>query len=203
MTAPDFRIYYAHAGFWLAFAAGDLAARFARRPGRDVPPPTASVNTGNSLRAPRANLLLAVHMLAFAVLYGAIGQAVLGVHRHTPTRRAIAAGAVVILLGAILAAWARISFASWRFRAQLDAGHRLATGGPFRIVRHPIYAALDLLAIGTALWIGGAAAWVSVLLMAVAGDLRARAEEPLLQRAFGDEYDAYQRTTRRFIPGIY
>ena len=78
--------------------------------------------------------------------------------------------------------WARLSFASWRFRAQIDSGHQLATGGPFRFVRHPTYAGLDLLAFGTALWIPTPVVWLGTLVMAVVGDLRACAEELLLAR---------------------
>ena len=99
--------------------------------------------------------------------------------------------------------WARLAFASWRFRAQIDPGHRLATGGPFRFIRHPIYAGLDLLAIGTALWIPTPLVCLGTLLMAVAGDLRARAEELLLESAFGNMFREYRLRTRRFIPGLY
>ena len=48
---------------------------------------------------------------------------------------------VVILIGAALVATAVLHFRSWRFRAALSEGHQLATGGPFRILRHPTYTA--------------------------------------------------------------
>jgi protein-S-isoprenylcysteine O-methyltransferase Ste14 len=41
------------------------------------------------------------------------------------------------------------------------------------------------------------------VLMAIGSDLRARAEETLLQLAFGDSYQAYCARTARFIPGVY
>ena len=86
---------------------------------------------------------------------------------------------------------------------RLDADHRLTTAGPFRIVRNPIYAGVDLLALGTAIWISTWMGWLGVALMIVGGDLRARAEEPLLEVAFGDEYRDYRRRTSRLIPGLY
>ena len=66
-----------------------------------------------------------------------------------------------------------------------------------------IYAGLDLLALGSALWIPTTLTILAVPVMALAGELRARAEEPLLERAFGDTYRDYRRRTKRFIPGVY
>jgi protein-S-isoprenylcysteine O-methyltransferase Ste14 len=39
--------------------------------------------------------------------------------------------------------------------------------------------------------------------MAIGGTLRARAEEPLLERMFGEQYREYRSRTWRFVPGIY
>ena len=62
---------------------------------------------------------------------------------------------------------------------------------------------LNLLALGTAIWIPTAPVWISVILMAVGGDLRARSEESLLVDAFGSSYIDYRARTRRFVPGVY
>ena len=99
--------------------------------------------------------------------------------------------------------WALVYFRSWRFRATLDNGHQLATAGPFRILRHPIYMGLNLLALGTALWVPTAIVWTAFVLMAIGSDLRARAEEILLKQAFDPAYGEYCARTRRFVPGIY
>jgi len=203
MTRFDFRIYGAHAIFWLAFAAGHLVARYRSRRPAQMPAPVAEASGPAALRAPRAGLLVGVHMAAFALMYAGIGHAVFDGHMPavpTPMRDA---GALVILAGGALLAWARLAFASWRFRAELDPGHQLATAGPFRWVRHPIYAGLDLLALGTALWIPTPLTLFGAVGMAVGGELRARAEEPLLEQAFGDAFREYRRRTRRFIPRIY
>ena len=99
--------------------------------------------------------------------------------------------------------WALVYFRSWRFRAQLDKGHQLATGGPFKFMRHPLYMGLNLLAFGTALWIPTIFIWVGFALMVFGSDLRGRAEEKLLEGTFGDSYREYCSKTRRFVPGIY
>ena len=207
MLSFDVRVYAMHGLFWLAFALGDLGARY--RTGRvsTAPPIPAAADDADRppLEAPHARLLVAVHMLAFALMYAGIGQAVFGgrAMMSLMPRPLQVAGALVILAGGVLVGLARLAFSSWRFRARLDAGHQLATGGPFRFVRHPIYAGLDLLAIGSALWMPTTLTILGALTMALGGELRARAEEPLLKHAFGDAYREYRRRTKRFIPGLY
>jgi protein-S-isoprenylcysteine O-methyltransferase Ste14 len=196
-------IYVAHALFWLVFAAANVYAR------RRYPPPPhdrapSSAEADNALRAKHASLLVWVHALAFALLFYGVGRAVWNrdVPFHPPAWR-VAVGVTIIAAGAALAFWARVSFASWRIRAQLDAGHQLATGGPFAMIRNPIYQAMNLLALGTAIWVNDPGAWLGVVLMAIGGALRARAEESLLEQAFGEEYREYRRRTWRFVPGLY
>ena len=199
----DLRIYLAHLTFWLFFAAGHFAARHRSRRTPSSSLPREDVSGDTPLRAPRALLLIGVHMVAFALLYTGIERAVfrVGIPSVPPLLRLV--GGFLIVAGGALMCWARLAFASWRFRAQIDSGHRLATDGPFRFVRHPIYVGLDLLGIGTVLWIPTPLVWLGTLLMIVAGDLRARAEELLLERAFGITYHTYRMRTRRFIPGVY
>jgi protein-S-isoprenylcysteine O-methyltransferase Ste14 len=200
----DLRIYVVHAIFWLSFMAGDFVARRRARSASATPPPApAGAANDEPLRAPNARLLIFIHMIAFAFMYAGVGRAVFDLRAPAAPAWQRVLGALVILGGGVLVAFARIAFASWRFQAQLDAGHQLATGGPFGVIRHPIYAALDLLAIGTALWLPTLLTTIAVPAMVLAGELRARAEEPLLERAFGDEYRSYRRRTKRFIPGIY
>jgi len=202
----DLRIYLAHILFWLAFAAANVYARLRGGPPPKAAPAAASSTAGHaeSLRAPHASLLVWIHAAAFAVLFFGVGRAVFNDRApFQPPAWRVAIGAAIIAVGAVLACWARVSFASWRIRAQLDAGHQLATGGPFAVIRNPIYSAMNLLALGTALWVNNAGVWLGVLLMALGGELRARAEEPLLEQAFGDEYREYRRRTWRFVPGIY
>jgi protein-S-isoprenylcysteine O-methyltransferase Ste14 len=198
-------IYVAHILFWLAFAAANAYARrrYPMSPTHDAAAAT-TAREGDTLRARNASLLVWVHAFAFAVLFYGVGRAVWNrnVPFHPPAWRVVA-GVAIIAIGGVLMSWARVSFASWRVRAQLDAGHQLATSGPFALIRNPIYQAMNLLALGTAVWVNDAGAWLGVLLMAVAGALRARAEEPLLEQAFGDQYREYRRKTWRFVPGVY
>jgi protein-S-isoprenylcysteine O-methyltransferase Ste14 len=132
-----------------------------------------------------------------------IGAAAFGTHVAVLFPGQPLAGGVVIALGALLCGWAVLYFRSWRFRAALEVGHELATGGPFRFLRHPIYMSLNLLALGSALWLPAPILWVAVVLMIAGSELRARAEDSLLRRSFGDAYVSYCKRTARFVPGVY
>ena len=48
---------------------------------------------------------------------------------------------------------------------QLDSEQQLATVGPFRCLRNPIYMGLNLLALGSDIWAPGAMLWIAVALM--------------------------------------
>jgi protein-S-isoprenylcysteine O-methyltransferase Ste14 len=62
---------------------------------------------------------------------------------------------------------------------------------------------MNLLAIGSAIWVPTPILAAGVVLMLVGGDLRGRAEEKLLASEFGAAYTDYCRRTRRFLPGVY
>jgi protein-S-isoprenylcysteine O-methyltransferase Ste14 len=199
MPQPDFGIYVAHGLFWTSFGLALVLVRIRRRAGAQGSSPAVE----KKQTAPYSRLLLAVHMLAFGVMYLGVARAVFSgpMRDWFPSQRV--AGALVIGGGAILIVWSLVYFRSWRFRAQLDEGHQLATGGPFALMRHPIYMALNLLALGTALWVPTTLVCVGLVLMVLGSDLRGRAEEKLLASAFGDSYASYAARTRRFVAGIY
>lgn len=197
----DLLLYGAHVAYWASFGISRRVAQSGAEAAGSAVPLAAVARDEET--APYSRAKLAFHMLAFGVMYFGVGNAVLPdrVPRWFPGQRL--AGAAVIALGAALLSWAVLHFRSWRFRAKLEPGHQLATDGPFRLLRHPIYMALNLLALGTALWAPTPIVWAGFVLMAVGSDLRARSEEALLARAFGSAYADYCSRTRRFLPGIY
>lgn len=192
----EYGLYVAHLGFWATMLAG-------RWIGRGTPDGAGAPVAEKSERSRFALGILWIHTLAFGTMYWGIGQHLIGgdVPSWFPGQRV--AGTLVILLGAVMVGWSLAVFRSWRLRAQVDAGHELVTGGPFRLVRHPIYLAMNLLALGSAIWIPVPTLWIAFLLMVAGSDLRARAEERVLVRVFGSAYEAYRARTRRFIPGFY
>ena len=117
----------------------------------------------------------------------------------------LAAGFTLILLGMMLRQWtARTMGKEFLVRLDLQPEHRLVDSGPFRTIRHPSYAALLLVAIGTATMLESWLAlmvtlglWLPVVI------LRVQREEQLLSSRFGQVYEAYRRRTHRLIPGVY
>lgn len=114
-------------------------------------------------------------------------------------------GAVAIALQVLAAAlmlWARVTFGGRSFHAgagPTEGG--LVTTGPYRFVRHPIYAAVLLF-----MWAGVAShyATLSVLLGIVATAalaVRMGAEEVLVEGRY-PEYVEYARRTKRIVPFV-
>lgn len=153
-------------------------------------------------RHPRAVELVAVHSVGVFLMYFGIGDgAAKGMGREFGAPMVV--GGLLIFAGSALARWTIQTFRSWRLRAELTEHHVLETGGPYRYLRHPIYMAMNLLALGTAVWIPNVWTALGLVVTVVGSDLRARAEEGLLVTAFGDEYRAYMARVRRFVPGVY
>jgi protein-S-isoprenylcysteine O-methyltransferase Ste14 len=92
---------------------------------------------------------------------------------------------------------------AWSFVPKADQGTGLVTTGPYRFVRHPIYLGLALLAMGQALAFGSWPALMIVLSGIVPTFAwRARAEEKLLSRTFGERYAVYRQRTKMIIPYV-
>jgi len=200
VITSDLAVYGAHAVFWGAFIVTRLVTREPASSPKAAVRDTAVAREETTARHSRG--LLAFHMAAFGITYYGIARGVFG--RMPALFVGLPwLGAATLAVGLFLAVWSLLYFKSWRFRAQLDEGHQLATGGPFRFLRHPIYMGLNLLALGSALWIPNAIMWAGVVLMVVGSDLRARAEERVLAAAFGSAYRDYCGRTPRFVPGIY
>jgi protein-S-isoprenylcysteine O-methyltransferase Ste14 len=115
------------------------------------------------------------------------------------------AGAAACLLGyaiVIRAMLANAYFAA-TVRIQEERGHRVATGGPYRIVRHPGYVGRILFALATPLVLGSAWAFVPMGLAAALYVVRTALEDRTLRQEL-DDYEAYTRRVRyRLIPGIW
>ncbi|MCC6765368.1 MAG: isoprenylcysteine carboxylmethyltransferase family protein [Deltaproteobacteria bacterium] len=115
------------------------------------------------------------------------------------------AGFAVLLLGV----WLRRSAAralGRQFTVGLSvlADHELVVSGPYRWLRHPNYAGLLLVALGTAMMIESpTAAGVSLVLWLPLALLRIRLEERTLLRHLGDAYGEYRRGRWCLVPGVY
>jgi protein-S-isoprenylcysteine O-methyltransferase Ste14 len=93
---------------------------------------------------------------------------------------------------------------NWSVTLELREEHRLITHGVYRAIRHPMYSALTLYAVGQALvipnWVAGLS---NLIAFAVLLALRLGAEEKMMAQQFGDEYAAYSARTKRLVPGVW
>lgn len=112
-----------------------------------------------------------------------------------------ALGRGAVLVGAAVTA----AIVAWSLRAlpPESLGRALITAGPFRYVRHPLYAAfLGPFDLGLALFLDG---WVYLgwaILQYPLWHLAVVREEKLMRDAFGEAYEEYCRRTGRFLPHV-
>jgi protein-S-isoprenylcysteine O-methyltransferase Ste14 len=80
---------------------------------------------------------------------------------------------------------------------------QLVVGGPYRLIRHPMYTAALSIALGLACLIQSLAffAVFCIYLMLMASLIPM--EEERLRTAYGAQYDAYQHKTKKLIPFVY
>jgi protein-S-isoprenylcysteine O-methyltransferase Ste14 len=93
---------------------------------------------------------------------------------------------------------------NWSVTLEIREEHRLITQGVYRGIRHPMYSALFLYAVGQALvipnWVAGLS---NLIAFTVLFALRVGAEERMMAEQFGDEYAAYSARTKRLVPGVW
>ena len=83
------------------------------------------------------------------------------------------------------------------------AGSGLQTSGVYRLVRHPMYGAGILIALGWSTIFASVAGLVLTIVLALFADLKARREELWLEQTFAG-YAVYRRhTRRRLIPFVW
>ena len=116
----------------------------------------------------------------------------------------VALGAALTFIGLAFTVWARIYLGrNWSGAGvTIKADHELITGGPYALVRHPIYAGLALAFVGSALAIGQWRAVIGVALALIAVCHRMIVEERFMRERFGAAYDAYAQRVRAFVPGL-
>lgn len=122
------------------------------------------------------------------------------------------AGAFRVVLGAALffaAVWLfrrthKELGKNWSITLEIRDKHRLVSGGPYALVRHPMYTSFLMMAVGQALllanWFVGLAGLAGFALLFF---LRVDREERMMLDTFGTEYRTYMDRTKRIIPFVY
>jgi protein-S-isoprenylcysteine O-methyltransferase Ste14 len=139
-------------------------------------------------------------MLAIPVVHLTTGTLVFANYRQ-PTWLGIAGG--MVFASALVLLWrSHVDLGrNWSESLELMESHRLVTNGVYRFVRHPMYAAIWLWAVGQALMLHNFIAGPSALaLFAPLYFVRVPREERMMLEHFGEEYAAYMVRTRRVLP---
>lgn len=144
------------------------------------------------VRKPSSHLLVIVQLLAVAACCAPFQL------QGSPWF--LLASVVGMGLGVVTLAFNRIG--NFSVYPEPKQGSTLITNGPYRVVRHPMYAALALMMLGIVAYNGhwiNALAWCVLLAALCAKALR---EERYLAKFFAG-YRDYQAKTRRFVPGLW
>ena len=109
-------------------------------------------------------------------------------------------GALLVTAGAVVAFSARAVIGrNWGTPGTRKTDTELVTTGPYALIRHPIYAGILLMMIGSAIglfpswWLVAAAAGAYFI-------VSARSEERFMTERFPDAYPAYRARTKMMIP---
>jgi len=120
------------------------------------------------------------------------------------TMTAGCSGLGICLLGLALAIWSRNTLGrNWSSVVMLKKEHELVERGPYRFVRHPIYLAIFLMSMGTAVAFGRLGCWLGVLLLFWGFWIRLKQEEALLTRNFPAEYPGYMKRVKALVPYVF
>jgi protein-S-isoprenylcysteine O-methyltransferase Ste14 len=161
----------------------------------------------NAFRAPRtrvrsrpgANAAAAVAAWAIVVLVGYR----LRDHLAVDALWVRLPGLCILVAATVFTLWARLTLGTmWSIESAVKDDHRLRTGGPYAVTRHPIYTGLLAMLLGTTL-LSGIGQWI-VLVPAglIVAELKLRAEERLMLATFPDEYPRYRGRVPGLVPGL-
>jgi len=118
---------------------------------------------------------------------------------------AVPLGLLLVVAGAavLLHAFARFALEGAGTPAPLAPTERLVVGGPYRYVRNPMYVAVLAIILGQALLFASwAVALYAVVAWAATFAFVHFYEEPTLARRYGDQYEAYRRAVRGWVPRL-
>ena len=114
-------------------------------------------------------------------------------------------GLLANILGYGLFLWAMVSnaFFAEGVRIQQERGHSVATGGPYRYVRHPGYAGAILAALATPFLLGSLWALIPAALSATLYVARTSLEDRTLREELPGYGDYAKQTRWRLLPGLW
>lgn len=179
------------------------------------------VTTGAILDRPKGNLLVQVvnvFNLFFLLVVNPVAALLLIMRQMAttdPTHFVIdqpwaltileAVGLLLYVTGFLLMAWALLIL---RRNYQLGgsvprAEDNMVMDGPYRLIRHPMYASALSIALGLSCLVQSWAFFAVFCIYLVLMLPLIRLEEAGLRTAYGERYAAYQQKTKRLVPFVY
>ena len=113
------------------------------------------------------------------------------------------AGTIMVTIGTATALWCVFTFVfiGKGTPAPFDPPRKLVVRGPYRFVRNPMYLGAGMTLTGAAVFYRSLSIFIYTCSFSLATHVFVVLyEEPTLRRTFGDEYEAYLRCVRRWIP---
>lgn len=110
-------------------------------------------------------------------------------------------GSVLVIASSALMIWARLALGNmWAGRPMIQQEHELRTGGPYQLVRHPIYTGILGVMFGLTLMAGFGPSMVTFAFVLAWLIHRVHEEDRILINTFGNDYRTYQQHVNALIP---
>ncbi|HWB17759.1 MAG TPA: isoprenylcysteine carboxylmethyltransferase family protein [Vicinamibacterales bacterium] len=141
-------------------------------------------------------------MLLQAIGYSLLWQGPFWTRRPSAARFATS---IALFAAAIALSWAgaRAIGGQWRMDAGLNPDHELVRTGPYRIVRHPIYASMVAVFFATGAILTPPVLWIGASVVFIAGtEIRVRIEDRLLGAHFGSDFARYRHDVSAYVPFV-
>jgi protein-S-isoprenylcysteine O-methyltransferase Ste14 len=141
-------------------------------------------------------------MLLQAIGYSLLWQGEFWTRTPSVTRFATS---IALFAAAIALSWsgARAIGRQWRMDAGLNPDHELVRTGPYRVVRHPIYASMVAVFFATGAILTPPVLWIGASLVFIAGtEIRVRVEDRLLGSHFGPDFALYRHDVSAYVPYV-
>jgi protein-S-isoprenylcysteine O-methyltransferase Ste14 len=122
---------------------------------------------------------------------------------YTPALSFQIIGLSITLFGFVVSVAGREYLSSnWSGKVIIQEKHELIKKGPYKIIRHPIYAGVLVMMIGSSMITGNIFCFIWVIFCFFGLFRKSKQEEELLIKKFGETYKQYIKETKMMIPYI-
>ena len=177
-------------GLWIAFAVVWLVWAIRTKP--------TQMREGVSSRLTYSVLTVAAF---FSMFSGDVPRDWLRIRLFPANPWTAVLGVAITAAGLGFAVWARAYIGTnWSSSVTIKRGHELITGGPYSLVRHPIYTGLLTGFLGAAIAIARVSGLVAFALVFALFWFKLRLEERWMRIQFGEVYAQYAQRVPALVP---